>query len=329
MKAIQIKQTGGIEVLESVTEPVPPLANPGDVLIRVAFSGLNYIDTYHRTGLYPLPLPATLGREGSGIAVAVGPDVKHVKVGDRVAFFGPNSYAEYSVQPGDKVYVLPAGISLREAAAVLLQGLTVHALVRDSYHVKPGDTALVHAAAGGTGALLVQVLKIAGATVIGTVSSPAKAEVARKAGADHVINYSEQDFVTETKALTAGKGVNVVYDGVGATTWSGSLASLARRGFLVLFGNASGPVPPIDPLLLSRGGSLTLTRPYLMDFVPTLEEFLARCEEVFAWVAAGRLKLSVVAEFPLAESGKAHTLLESRGAAGKILLVVAPDLADK
>ncbi|MBI2402109.1 MAG: quinone oxidoreductase [Gemmatimonadetes bacterium] len=321
MKAVRIHTTGGPEVLrhEDVPQPAP---GPGQAAIRVEAAGVNYIDTYHRSGLYRLPLPATLGQEGAGTVTATGSDVTAVRPGDRVAWTGiPGSYADYVVAPADRLVSVPNGLSLEQAAATMLQGMTAHYLACATYPLGPGDTCLVHAAAGGVGLLLTQIAKLRGARVIGTVSTDEKARLAREAGADHVIRYTEQDFEADVKRLTENRGVQVVYDSVGRTTFEKSLNCLARRGLLVLFGQSSGPVPPFDPQVLNQKGSLFFTRPSLVHYITTPEELLARATELFGWIAAGKLTLRIHARYPLERAAEAHRDLESRKTTGKLLLI--------
>lgn len=327
MNAIRVEQFGGPEVLHlrQVPDPVP---GPGEALVRVRWAGLNFIDIYHRTGLYKNPLPFTPGMEGAGEVVALGPvppggAPPDVRPGDRVAWsMHIGAYGELAVVPAWKLVPLPAGSDARTAAASMLQGMTAHYLVRSTFPVQAGQTILVHAAAGGVGLLLVQLGKLAGARVIGTVGTRAKADLARAAGADEVVLYKDTDFLPEVQRLTAGKGVHVVYDGVGRDTWERSLQCLRPRGFLVLFGNASGPVPPVDPLLLSKYGSVYITRPTLAHYAADRAETLARAGEVLALAADGKLSIRVDGEFPLAEVGKAHEALEGRRTTGKLLLRV-------
>lgn len=326
MQAVRIHQTGGPEVLKFETNVDKPQPQAHQVLVKIAAAGVNYIDTYHRTGMYPLTLPSVLGREGAGVVEAVGQEVKHVQVGDRVAFFAEGGYAQYTAIPADKVAIVPNHVSLRDAAAVTLQGLTAHYLVYSTYPVKPHDTVLVHAGAGGTGGLIIQLAKLRGATVICTVSTPEKAAAVKELGADHVILYTQCDFQTEVMKLTQNKGVEVVYDGVGASTWEGSLKSLKKRGYLVLFGNASGKVPPIDPLLLTKHGSAFVTRPTLADYLLDHEELESRARDLFEAMGQNKLKIRIAKEYKLEEADQAHNFLTSRGALGKILLI--PNGAD-
>jgi NADPH2:quinone reductase len=321
MNAIRVHATGGPEVLrsEDVAQPAP---GPGQVLVKVEAAGVNFIDIYQRRGLYPVPLPFTPGQEAAGTVAAVGPGVTEVQPGDRVAYTGVlGAYAEYAVVPAARLVVLPEGIDARRGAAAMLQGMTAHYLACTTYPLKPGDTCLVHAAAGGVGLLLCQIAKRRGARVIGTVSTREKAALAREAGADEVILYTEQDFEAEVKRLTRGAGVNVVYDSVGQTTFAKSLDCLAPRGMLVLYGQSSGPVGPFDPQLLGQKGSLFLTRPSLAHYVATRDELLARAGEVLGWVRAGTLKLRIGREFPLAQAAAAHRALEGRETTGKVLLI--------
>ena len=282
-------------------------------------AGVNYIDTYHRTGLYKLPLPAIIGREGAGVVQAVGAEVKDVAVGDRVVFFAAGSYATHALVDFASVVRLAQGLSFKDAVAAHVQGLTAHAFTTDAYRVKAGDFILIHAAAGGTGNLLLQMCKIRGATVIATVGSSDKAALAKAAGADYVINYSTQNFPEEVRKIVPA-GVHAVYDGVGAATFEGSMKSLRKRGTLVTFGNASGPVPPVEPLTLTAHGSIFLTRPTVAHFIEQRSELEARTKEIHEWILAGKLQLRIAKEYPLSEAKLAHEALESRKFAGKILL---------
>lgn len=321
MKAIRVEAYGGPEnlVYRDVDKPAP---KSGEALIRIEAIGVNYIDVYHRTGLYPLPLPFTPGSEAAGTVEAVGADVSEVQVGDRVAYaMGLGSYAEYATVPASKLVKIPDGVDAQTAAAAMLQGMTAHYLVTSTYTLKRGDAALVHAAAGGVGLLLIQMAKRKGARVFGTVSTEEKAKLARDAGADEVIIYTAQDFQAEVKRLTGGKGVEVVYDSVGKTTFLKSLDSLAPRGLLALFGQSSGPVPPFEAALLAQKGSLFLTRPSLAHYTATREELLWRAGEIFSWIGAGELKLRIGKTFPLAEAAEAHRQLEGRETTGKVLLI--------
>jgi NADPH2:quinone reductase len=321
MKAIRVEEYGGADKLlyRDVERPAP---KPGEALIRVEAVGVNYIDIYHRTGLYPLPLPFTPGSEAAGTVEAVGADVREIQVGDRVAYASaPGSYAEYAIAPAARLVKVPDGIEAQTAAAAMLQGMTAHYLVTSTYALKRGETALVHAAAGGVGLLLIQMAKRIGARVFGTVSTKEKAALAREAGADEVFIYTEQDFQEETRRATGGAGVEVVYDSVGRTTFHKSLDSLAPRGMLALFGQSSGTVPPFDAALLAQKGSLFLTRPSLVHYTRTREELLWRAGEVLSWIGAGELKLRVEKRFPLAEAAEAHRQLEGRATTGKVLLL--------
>ena len=328
MKAIRIHQTGDPAVMryEDLPQPDP---GSGQVAIRVEVAGVNYIDTYHRSGLYPLPLPATLGQEGGGTVEAVGPAVTTVRPGERVAWAGvQGSYADYVVAPADRVVSVPKELGLEQAAAAMLQGITAQYLACTTYPLQPGDMCLVHAAAGGVGLLLTQIAKLRGARVIATVSTDAKAQLARQAGADYVIRYTTQDFEAEVKRLTDGRGVQVVYDSVGQTTFEKGLNCLARRGTMVLFGQSSGPVPPFDPQVLNRKGSLFFTRPSLAHYIASRDELVARASQVFGWIAGGKLKVRIHARYPLVRAADAHRDLESRGTTGKLLLIPSGDRRD-
>jgi len=321
MKAIRIHATGGPEVLKY--EDVPePTAGAGQAVVKLAAAGVNYIDVYFRTGQHKAALPLTMGLEGGGTVTAVGAGVSDVKVGDHVAWTGvPGSYAQMNAVPADRLVKLPAGLAPKDGAAAMLQGMTAHYLVKSSYPLKKGDWCLVHAAAGGMGLLLCQLGKMLGATVIGTVSTEEKAALAKGAGADHVILYSKQDFEAEVKRITGGRGVDVVYDGVGATTFDKSLGCLRPRGFMILFGQASGPVPPVDLQTLNTRGSLFVQRPSLNHHIAAREELLQRAGEVLSWIRDGKLKLRVEHQFPLAQAAEAHKALEGRKSTGKILLI--------
>ncbi|MBN6057431.1 quinone oxidoreductase [Nonomuraea sp. RK-328] len=314
MRAIVISANGGPEVLEYVERPDPE-PGEGEVVVDVAASGVNYIDVYHRSGAYPLELPVTIGSEGAGVVSAVGPGVRDVAVGDTVAWASVlGSYAEKAVVPADRVVPVPEGVSAELAAAVMLQGMTAHYLTHSTYAVREGDDVLVHAAAGGMGQLLTQLAKLRGAKVHGTVSTPEKEKLAREAGADEVLRYD--DFA---EALSGR--MHVVYDGVGATTFEGGLKTLRPRGLMALYGAASGPVPPLDPQVLSRNGSLFLTRPTLVHYIAEREELLQRASDLFEWIRTGRLRVNVSARYPLAEAGRAHEDLTSRRTTGKLLLI--------
>jgi NADPH:quinone reductase len=321
MKAIIVEEYGGAEKLlyREVEQPAP---KAGEALVRVEAVGVNYIDIYHRTGLYPLPLPFTPGSEAAGTVEAVGAGVSEIGVGDRVAYaMALGSYAEYASVPAARLVKVPDGIDTQTAAAAMLQGMTAHYLVTSTYPLKRGETALVHAAAGGVGLLLIQMAKRIGARVFGTVSNAEKAALARAAGADEVFIYTEQDFQEETRRANGGAGVEVVYDSVGRTTFMQSLDSLAPRGMLALFGQSSGTVPPFDAGLLAQKGSLFLTRPSLAHYTRTREELLWRAGEVLSWIGAGELKLRIEKRFALAEAAEAHRQLEGRATTGKVLLL--------
>jgi NADPH2:quinone reductase len=321
MKAIQIRATGGPEVLELVDLPLPqPKAN--EAVLKIAAAGINFIDVYQREGRYKVPLPFTVGQEGAGTVTAVGSEVKSLKAGDRVAWTSvQGGYAEYAAIPADKLVKIPQGVTDQQAAAAMLQGMTAHYLCYSTYSVKRGDTVLVHAAAGGVGLLLVQMCHNLGARVIGTVSTEEKAKLARDAGADEVILYTHSDFETETRRLTDGKGVNAVFDSVGKTTFDKSLSVLKPRGMMVLFGGSSGAVPPFDPIALSSKGSLFLTRPTLGHYTATRDELESRADAVFGMIAAGKLKLRIEHTYPLAQAQQAHRDLEGRKTTGKLLLL--------
>jgi NADPH2:quinone reductase len=320
MKAIRVDSYGGPEklVYQDIENPTP---KSGEALVRIEAIGVNFIDVYHRTGLYPLPLPFTPGTEAAGVVESIGPDVSEIQVGDRIAYaMAVGSYAEYAIVPATQLVKIPDEIDAPSAAAAMLQGMTAHYLVTSTYPLKRGDTALIHAAAGGVGLLLIQMAKRIGARVFGTVSTEEKAKLAREAGADEVIIYTERDFQEEVKRATDGKGVQVVYDSVGKTTFMKSLDSLAPRGLLALFGQSSGSVPPFDAALLAQKGALFLTRPSLGHYTATREELLWRAGDVLAWVKAGELKLRIGKRFPLAEAAEAHRQLEGRATTGKVLL---------
>src|SRR5689334_19212087 len=321
MKAIVVENCGGPESLV-YRDAETPAPKAGEALVKVEAVGVNYIDVYHRTGLYPLPRPFIPGMEAAGVVESVGDGVTEVKVGDRVAYaMHPGAYAEYAVVPSAKLVRIPKGVTAQQAAATMLQGMTAHYLVTSTYPLKAGDTALIHAAAGGVGLLLIQLARRVGARAIGTVSTEAKAALAREAGADEVIRYTEQDFEAETRRLTDGKGVQVVYDSVGKDTFLKSLNCLVPRGMLALFGQSSGPVASFDPALLAQKGSLFLTRPSLAQYAATREELLWRAGELFDWIKAGELKLRIEKTFPLADAAEAHRQLEGRKTTGKVLLL--------
>jgi NADPH2:quinone reductase len=321
MRAIRIHAFGGPEVLQVEEVPVP-VPGPGEARVRIEAAGVNFIDIYHRTGQYRGNLPLTLGQEGAGVVDATGPGVTEVQVGERVAYASvQGAYAEYAIVPAARLVPMPDGVSSQVAAAVMLQGMTAHYLSHSTYPLGAKDTALVHAAAGGVGGLLVQIAKRRGARVIGTVSTEAKAAEARAAGADEVIRYTETDFVAETRRLTDGQGVPVVYDSVGKTTFDGSLDCLRPRGYLVLFGQSSGAVPPLDPQVLNAKGSLFLTRPTLAHYIATRDELLWRAGDLFRWIAAGELQVRVAATYKLSAAEEAQDYLAGRHAHGKVLLI--------
>jgi NADPH2:quinone reductase len=322
MKAVRVHTLGGPERL-SLDDVVLQPPRAGEVLVEVKSAGVNFMDTQVRSGLFPRPLPVTLGLEGAGIVRAVGEGVDTVKPDDRVGWiFGSGSYAQYASVPIDKVAPLPEGLSFAEAAAVLFQGLTAHYLATSTYELKPGDSCVVHSAAGGTGLLLCQIAKLRGATVIAAVSSEAKAEIARAAGADHIVVYAEADFAAEARRVTDGQGVDVVYDAVGLDTYEKSMLALRRRGCLALYGEASGLVPPLDVRMLVMRGSLYLTRTGLDAYTATREEYLARATELFGWMASGKLRCPVFRTYALAEAAAAHVAIASRATTGKLLLAV-------
>jgi len=321
MKAIQVATVGGPEVLILVELPVPD-PKPNEVLVQIKAAGVNFIDVYFREGRYPAPLPFVNGQEAAGLVVAVGAEVTRFRLGERVAYTGMlGSYAEYAVVPAERLVHIPEGIDFEQAAAAMLQGMTAHYLSHSTYPIKNGETVLVHAAAGGVGLLLVQMAKQLGARVIATAGSEAKAQLARAAGADEVIIYTDQDFETETRRLTDGQGVHVVYDGVGKDTFARDLKVLRPRGYLVLFGGASGAVPPFDLLELTKHGSLFVTRPSLQHYVATREELEQRSHEVFEMIGAGKLQLRIHKKYPLEDVRQAHYDLEGRKTTGKLLLI--------
>ena len=321
MKAIRIHAFGGPEVYryEEVPEPTP---DASQALVAVEAVGVNFIEVYQRTGLYPVPLPATPGSEGAGTVIAVAPGTTGFRAGDRVAWQGgAGAYAERAAVPLERLVSLPDGVGAKQGAAAMLQGMTAHYLACSTYPLGPGATCVVHAAAGGVGLLLCQIAKRRGARVIGTVSTPEKAVLARAAGADEVVLYTEQDFEDEVRRLTGGAGVQVVYDSVGRTTFERSLRCLAPRGTMVLYGQSSGPVGAFDPQLLNQRGSLFLTRPMLGHYTATRRELLARAGEVLGWVRDGTLRLRIEREFPLSQAGEAHRQLQGRATTGKLLLI--------
>jgi NADPH2:quinone reductase len=322
MKAIRVQHTGGPDVMELVEVPLPQ-PKPVEALVKVNIAGVNAIDGHFRDGSFRAPLPLILGQEGAGVVTAVGPQTRTVKAGDRVAWSGTlGSYAEYVTAPEDHLVPVPAGITDEQAAAVMMHGLTAHYLVTDAHKLKAGETVLLHAAAGGVGLLVVQLAHAIGARVIGTASSEEKARLAREAGADEVIVYTQQDFEPEVKRITGGKGVDVVYDGVGKATFEKNLNVMRPRGMLVLYGMSSGPVPPVDPAKLSEKGSLYMARTTLAHFTATREELLARTTALFGLIAAGKLKVLIAKKYPLAEAAQAHRDMEMHKVPGKLLLVV-------
>jgi NADPH2:quinone reductase len=325
MKAIRVHSVGGPEALrfEDAPGPDPKTMKAGEALVRHRAAGVNFIDIYHRTGLYPLPLPFIPGNEGAGVVEAVGPNTQEVKPGDRVAYaMSMGSYAELAVVPAWRLVPIPEGVSFEAAAAVMLQGMTAHYLSHSTFALAAGHTALVHAAAGGVGLLLVQMAKKRGARVLGTVSTEEKAQAARRAGADVVIRYTEEDFEEIARRETGGRGLDVVYDSVGKTTFEKSLRSLRPRGLLALYGQSSGPVPPFDPGELAKRGSLFLTRPSLAHYNLDRTEVLARASDVLSWMADGSLQVTIDRTLPLAEAAEAHRLLEGRKTSGKLVLSI-------
>lgn len=321
MNAVRVHQSGGPEVLtfEELPTPAP---GPAEALVRIEAIGVNFVDIYQREGIYKMSLPFTAGSEAAGVVESVGREAADVKPGDRVAYTGVlGAYATHAAVPAARLIKLPAGVETKTAAAAMLQGITAHYLTHSTYPLGPADTALLHAAAGGVGLLLTQMAKMRGAKLIGTVSTEAKAALARGAGADHVILYEHQDFEAETKRITAGRGVQVVYDSVGKTTFDKSMNCLAPRGYLVAFGQSSGVVAPVDIQVLNQKGSLFLTRPTSRDYMLTREEYAKRAGDVLGWIAAGRLKVRIDRTFPLAQAAEAHKALASRGTAGKVLLI--------
>lgn len=321
MKAIRIHTVGGPEVLTYEDIPLP---EPGNAQVRVKIEacGVNFIDVYHRDGRYKPPLPLILGQEAAGVVDAIGAGVSDLQIGERVAYASvQGAYAEYQVIPAWRAIKIPDGITTQQAAAVFVQGMTAHYLTRSTFPLKPGDTALVHAAGGGLGLLLVQIAKLLGARVIGTASNDAKIRAARQAGADEMINYATDDFEAEVKRITDGKGVEVVYDSVGKMTFDKSLNCLSPRGMMVLYGQSSGVVPSFDPQILNTKGSLFLTRPSLGPYTSTRDELSSRAHDLFAWILAGKLRVTIAKTFPLNQVADAHSLLESRAVIGKLLLI--------
>ena len=320
MKAIRVNEHGGPEVLAFVDVDTPCIGE-GEVLLKIESAGINFIDTYQRNGLYQIPLPSTLGLEAAGTVVETGANVTGLNIGDRVAYTNvAGAYAEFAAVPADKLVAIPEGVSFDQGAAAMLQGCTAHYLCMSTYPAKAGDRCLIHAAAGGVGLLLIQMVKMLGGFVIGTVSTEAKAELARDAGADEVILYTEQDFHSEVMRMTDGAGVNVAYDSVGDATFAKSIDCLARFGHMVLYGNASGPVTEFNPATLGPKGSLFLTRPTLFDYLASREDLEWRSGEVFTWIKDGTLKLRAEHFYPLAEATAAHQALEGRQTTGKVIL---------
>lgn len=321
MKAIRVHQYGGLEALKYEDVPMPE-PGEGEARVRIEAIGVNFLDVYQRIGRYQGSPPFTLGQEAAGTVDTVGPNVTEVKPGDRVAYASvQGSYAEYAVVPAWRLIQMPSGVDLQQAAAALVQGMTAHYLTFSTYPLKTGETALVHAAGGGTGQLLVQIAKRRGARVIGTASTQEKAGLARQAGADEVILYTQTDFEAEVKRLTDNVGVDVVYDSVGKDTFDKSLNCLRRRGYMVLYGASSGAVPPLDPQTLNAKGSIYLTRPFLGHYTVDRAELLGRANDVINWMAAGELKVHIDKTFPLAEAAEAHRYLEDRQSKGKVLLI--------
>ena len=323
MKAVFIEQPGGVDALRYADFPTPKPA-PGEILVKIMYSGVNFIDTYHRSGLYKLPLPAVIGSEASGKVDQLGEGVTQFKVGDRVVYtLARGSYAEYHAVPAAQAVKIPDNVDDPTAAACILQGATAHYLTHSTFPLKRGQTTLIHAAAGGTGRLLVQIATMIGARVIGTVGSEEKAKLAKSDGASETILYNQADFVAETKRLTDGKGVEVVYDGVGKATLLKGLDCLKQRGMMVAFGNASGPADPVDLLLLSQKGSLYVTRPTLFNYIASREDLEWRMSDLFRWIGEGKLKINIDKVYPLADAAQAHRDLEGRKTTGKLLLKVS------
>jgi NADPH:quinone reductase len=321
MKAIRVNEYGGSDIL-SLEELAMPVPKAGEVRIKVAAAGLNFIEIYQRSGLYQGNLPFTLGAEAAGMIDAIGPGVKDVKVGDRVlTVAAQGAYAEYTIAPAAKCATVPASLKLEEAVALGIQGMTAHYLACDTFPLKKGHTCLIHAAAGGTGALLVQIARLRGATIIGTVGSAEKAKIAKRAGAHKIINYNTHDFEAEVKKLTKGAGVDVVYDSVGKDTFDKSLNCLKPRGTMVLFGQASGPVAPINPQILNQKGSLFLTRPSLFAHIPTRDLLLKKIRDLAGWIKRGDLKIKIDQRFSLADAAKAHDYMAGRSTKGKVIII--------
>eukprot|EP00457_Paulinella_chromatophora_P012051 gb/GEZN01012229.1/.p1 GENE.gb/GEZN01012229.1/~~gb/GEZN01012229.1/.p1 ORF type:complete len:342 (-),score=52.35 gb/GEZN01012229.1/:48-1073(-) len=322
-QCIRIHEFGSPDAMKWDEKVELPDLKETDLLVKIQAAGVNFIDTYHRSGLdgYKLPLPLCLGREGAGVIMEVGSKVANFKPGDHVVFFVQGTYSALAIVPAAAAVAIPDSTDAIQAAAVFLQGLTAHYLLTSSYPLKQGEWALIHAGAGGCGGLMIQIAKLKGARVITTVSTESKAIIAKETGADFIINYSKQHFHQEVMRITENKGVHVVYDGVGKSTFEKSALCLRPRGYLVLFGNASGPVPPIDPLKLTEWGSIFMTRPTLKDYISDPAEKAARVKDLFEWMEAGKLKVRIAKTFPLEKAAEAHRLLESRGALGKIVLV--------
>jgi NADPH2:quinone reductase len=321
MKTVRVHQYGGLDALKDEEVPVPE-PGEGEARVKIEAIGVNFIDIYHRIGRYQGSLPLTLGQEAAGTVDKVGPNVTDIQPGDRVAYASvQGAYAEYAIVPGWRLVPIPTGVNTQVAAAAMIQGMTAHYLALSTYPLKDGDMALVHAAGGGTGQLLTQVAKRCGARVIGTVSTDEKAMLAREAGADEVILYTQTDFEAEVKRLTNNRGVDVVYDSVGKDTFDKSLNCLRRRGYMVLYGASSGAVPPMDPQTLNAKGSLYLTRPFLAHYTADRTELLGRVNDIFNWIAAGQLKVRIDKSFSLAEAAEAHRYLEGRQSKGKVLLI--------
>src|SRR5574341_411912 len=321
MKAVRVHQYGGVEALKYEEVPAPQPGD-GEARVKIEAVGVNFIDIYHRIGRYQGSLPLTLGQEAAGTVDAVGSNVTDLKPGDRVVYASvQGSYAEYAIVPAWRLVPVPAKVNMQQAAAVMIQGMTAHYLTHSTYPLKQGDTALVHAAAGGTGQLLVQMAKRCGARVIGTVSTEEKAALARDAGADEVILYTQTDFEAEVKRLTNNTGVDVVYDSVGKDTFDKSLNCIRRRGYMVLYGQSSGSVPPLDPQVLNAKGSIFLTRPFLAHYTADRAELMQRTGDLFTWIAAGELKVRIDKTFALAQAAEAHRYLEGRQSKGKVLLL--------
>jgi NADPH2:quinone reductase len=321
MKVVRISECGGPEAMH-VDELPTPEPGRGELLVEIAAAGVNFLDVYHRTGVYKLPLPLALGREAAGVVEKVGPEVTGVAVGDHVAWSDVSgSYATHAKVPAARAVPVPAKVDLRTAAAAMLQGLTAHYLALSTVALRPGDDCIVHAGAGGVGLLLTQIAKKRGARVLTTVSTEDKAKLSRGAGADEVVLYTKEDFVAAAKKMTGGKGVRVVYDSVGKTTFDDSMKAVEPRGFLVLFGASSGAVPPVDPQRLAGAGSIFLTRPTLANYSAGREELLERSRDLFGWIERGELDVRIGATFPLADAAEAHRALEGRRTTGKVLLI--------